>query len=182
MKGMKEYFPVLSHYNEAANRKMFAILGGLPPDRLTREVGSYFKTIMALLNHIYGSDVMWLQRMRSVLPRLESLKSAELDVEAIWPTVDLVADFEKLRAMRDRLDALLGRFTAELTDGDLAAVIDYTNSRGQRVRYVFWQALMHMFNHETHHRGQIAEILDEMGVENDYSNINVTLEQPPLEN
>lgn len=36
-----------------------------------------------------------------------------------------------------------------------------------------------MFNHETHHRGQIAEILDQFGVANDYSNLYRTLEEAP---
>lgn len=176
---MKEYFPILSRYNETANRAMYAVLSGLPVERLTEEVGSYFKSVMGLLNHLYGSDLIWLQRVRDLLPKLASLESSELDVAASWPTTDLVKDFGELRAKRESLDALLRRLTDELSDEDLAAVLDYTNSRGERVRFLLWQALMHVFNHASHHRGQIAEILDEMGVANNYSDLIATLVQPP---
>jgi len=94
--------------------------------------------------------------------------------------VNLVADFGQLRARRQSLDDLLVSFVDELGGKELEAVIDYRNSRGQRKRYIFWQALMHVFNHQTHHRGQVAEILDELGVSNDYSNIISTLSEPPL--
>ncbi len=159
---------------------MYSILAELPPERLTEPSGNYFKSLTALLNHIYGSDIIWLQRMRTTLPRLVSLQTKEIEIEAKWPTVNLVADFGQLRARRQSLDDLLVSFVDELGEKELEAVIDYRNSRGQRKRYIFWQALMHVFNHQTHHRGQVAEILDELGVSNDYSNIISTLSEPPL--
>ncbi|MFW5688300.1 MAG: DinB family protein [Spirochaetota bacterium] len=42
---------------------------------------------------------------------------------------------------------------------------------GERVRQPRWQLLLHMFNHETHHRGAISQFLDEHDVANDYSNL-----------
>lgn len=34
-----------------------------------------------------------------------------------------------------------------------------------------WLVFLHLFNHQTHNRGQIALILDQIGVDNDYSGI-----------
>jgi uncharacterized damage-inducible protein DinB len=176
---MRELFPVLSRYNTEANRAMFAILADLPAGRLTEDVGSYFKSILAVLNHVYGSDCIWLCRMRRSRPALASLQDPLLESEPVWPTTDLFSDFAALRQAREELDALLETLAGELSEAELASVIDYKNSRGERHRYVFWQALAHMFNHGTHHRGQIAEVLDQFGVANDYSNLYRTLEEAP---
>jgi uncharacterized damage-inducible protein DinB len=158
---------------------MFAILAQLPAERLAEDVGSYYKSILAILNHVYGSDCIWLSRMRPSRPGIAALQDPQLDHEPVWPTVDLFSDFAALRSAREKLDALMESLAGELSEVDLESVLDYRNSRGERHRYVFWQALMHMFNHGTHHRGQIAEILDQFGVSNDYSNLYRMLEEVP---
>ncbi len=178
---MKEYFPILSRYNSLANGEMIEILAGLEPERISEEVGSYFKSIYGILSHLYNSDIAWLQRIRKSVPGLASLENSALDVTVPWPTGTLFDTFEEYRGKRAALDQIFVQMTAELGDDALGAVIDYTNFRGQRQRYLCWQALMHVFNHQTHHRGQIAEILDQFGVANDFSNISRTLEQPPVE-
>lgn len=176
---MKELFPVLARYNTGANRAMFAILAELPAERLTEDVGSYFKSILAILNHTYGGDCLWLSRMRSARPALAVLQDPLFDQGPVWPMTDLFLDFAALRKAREQLDALLEALAGELSEADLESVLDYKNSRGDRHRYVFWQALTHLFNHGTHHRGQIAEILDQFGIDNDYSNLHLTLEEVP---
>lgn len=134
---MKALFPVLARYNTETNRAMFAILAELPAARLTEDVGSYYKSILAILNHVYGSDCIWLARMRRARPALAALQDPVLDHEPVWPTVDLFSDFAALRKAREKLDALLVTLAGELSEADLESVIDYKNSRGERHRYVF---------------------------------------------
>jgi uncharacterized damage-inducible protein DinB len=177
---MKEYFPILSRYNTLANNEMFGVLAGLPEERLHEEVGSYFKSIMGVLNHLLMGDYAWLQRIRDCFPAFVSLKTPAIDVKIDWTADKHIATLSELRAKRTVLDSVFTELTAELDERALAAVIDYVNFSGKRTRYVCWQALMHIFNHQTHHRGQIAEILDQFGVKNDYSNIGRTLIEVPL--
>lgn len=175
---MKEIFPILTHYNSVTNKALYDILAELPENRLREEVGSFFKSIYGVINHIYVADLLWLQRFRGTLPENASLKSGELEREVDVRTLDLFGGFGALRERREALDALIAAFIEELEEKDFETIVDYTNSRGDRNRYILWQALMHLFNHQTHHRGQVAEILDQFGVTNDYSNINRTLRQP----
>ena len=178
---MKEYFPILARYNRLANNDMIDILETLPFEKVSEEVGSYFKSIFGILNHLCNSDIAWLQRIRKSVPGLTALENPELDITVPWPDGWLVTTLDEYRSKRARLDKIFLDLSNELSDEALDAVIDYTNFRGLRQRYRFWQALMHIFNHQTHHRGQIAEILDQFGVTNDFSNITRSLEQPPVE-
>ncbi|WP_455383004.1 DinB family protein, partial [Salinispira pacifica] len=80
-------------------------------------------------------------------------------------------DLPALKDRRAALDQLLEKLAAELTDAHLSREFVYIDGRGNERRYILWQAMVHIFNHQTHHRGGIAQILDERGITNDYSNI-----------
>jgi uncharacterized damage-inducible protein DinB len=58
-----------------------------------------------------------------------------------------------------------------LSEDGLATSFDYQNSKRREFTQKRWQALLHVFNHQTHHRGQVAQVLDEHGMENDVPNI-----------
>jgi uncharacterized damage-inducible protein DinB len=73
-------------------------------------------------------------------------------------------DLDTLRAHRVRLDAIIDALAAELSDADLAQPLAYKNSRGE-FRKQFGSLLLHFFNHQTHHRGQISTLLSQAGVD-----------------
>ena len=60
---------------------------------------------------------------------------------------------------------------SDIKKEDLEMNVVKIRRNGQRVEKVFWKAIIHFFNHQTHHRGQIAEMLDILQIENDYSNM-----------
>ncbi len=55
--------------------------------------------------------------------------------------------------------------------GSVIDLLMHKTPHGDAYSLPRWQCLLHMFNHQTHHRGQMAQILDEKGVENSYSNL-----------
>ena len=85
--------------------------------------------------------------------------------------LDAFEDKEGYLALRKRLDGYLNRFAAELKDDDLAKFLDYKDSHGDPHHQEFGLVVLHVFNHQTHHRGMVSIYLEEMGVQNDYSNI-----------
>lgn len=176
---MNRYFKLLAGYNLKANAAMFAIVGALPEEKLKRHVGSYFHSIEGVLNHVYDADVEWLRRIRARFPHFASLHDSALDVEVKTFVEHLFPDFPSLQKGRGHLDELFVRFADELTDESLESILEYRNSKGEPQRFLLWAALVHVFNHQTHHRGQIAEILDEMEIPNDYSNVNRYIGAPP---
>ena len=68
-------------------------------------------------------------------------------------------------------DQLLSRFAEEVTPADLAGRLRYKNWQGIGQDREFGGLVMHVFNHETHHRGQVSLYLDLLGKQNDFSNI-----------
>jgi uncharacterized damage-inducible protein DinB len=168
---MREYFRLLAGYNARVNRTMFDILSALPDESRRKEIGSYFHSIYGVLSHVYDSDLVWLKRFRAAYPDYRSLESPELSREVISLTTEMFPDFQELRARREAMDELFVAFCGEIQTDGLDRTLAYTNTRGEQKGYLVWQVLIHIFNHQTHHRGQIAGFLDQMGVKNDYSNI-----------
>ena len=70
-----------------------------------------------------------------------------------------------LRSQREWLDALIVDWVATLTAADLDLALDYKTMKGVAGHRRFASLLLHFFNHQTHHRGQITTLLSQAGVE-----------------
>jgi uncharacterized damage-inducible protein DinB len=75
---------------------------------------------------------------------------------------ELFADFEELRAQRAKTDGALEEWTSTLTAEALAANLRFVR-RGTTVEVPLWWVALHVFNHETHHRGQITTLFTQAG-------------------
>lgn len=168
---MKEYLLLLAKYNAHVNRELYAIVAKLDDAQHVKEVGSYFKSLFGLLNHLYSADCGWLLRFNEKLGPYSALDVPELADPLPPRGVPMFKDFETLQGKRPALDAVIEHFVTELPEADLTKSFSFTLRAGGERTLVCWQALAHLFNHQTHHRGAVAQILDEMGVENDYSNV-----------
>jgi uncharacterized damage-inducible protein DinB len=165
---MRRLFTLLARYNAHANRAMFEILRKAPAELLSRPEGSHYESIMGLLNHTLKSDLGWLNGYRHSDLGFRALDTAVLDFE---PTGSLMYDtLHDLSHRREKVDEVFVAFADELTDELLAGSITL-DRRGQKHTFVLGEVLLHLFNHQTHHRGAISQILDREGIENDYSNI-----------
>ncbi len=168
---MKEIFLLLADYNSLTNREMIGILEKLPAEKLTQDAGSFYKSILGLVNHIMLSDLTWLERFARPWPELESVKK-RLPAIKFQKLTDLVWNsLEACKAARLELDETIRRAFRTIEDGHYEEVLSYKNFRGEEQNKIAWRAFLHMFNHQTHHRGQVALLLDQFKVENDYSNL-----------
>jgi len=68
---------------------------------------------------------------------------------------------------RISLDQEIMSFSEEIEDKN----INYSTQDLKNGKCVQLKPIMHMFNHQTHHRGQISNILDDLSITNDYSNM-----------
>jgi len=168
---MKEYLSLLADYNAYVNRELYEIVAKIPESDRMKEVGSFHKSIFGVLSHVYVSDVGWLRRFKENVAVYKALAIPELEGPPHQWGVPMHKDFESLRAKRPALDGVIKQFVAEIPDADLPKVFTYANFRGAQRTLAFWQALVHFFNHQTHHRGAVSEILDEMKITNDYSGL-----------
>jgi len=174
----KQHFGILARYNGAANKVVFQLVDGLPPEERTRVRGSYFGSLLGVLGHILLCDINWLRRFRVVFGEAGLLTHPRLAPSGhVWTQYSF-GDFETLSRERALVDGLFIDWVACADTGRFGETLAYTDSRGTPCRYVFREALDHVFNHQTHHRGQVSQILDELGVIHDFSNILGVLESP----
>ena len=168
---MKEILLLMARYNQAVNKQLFDQLATCDNELLIRESGSYFENLLGLLNHILVSDLGWLAAYRDSNLDLPSLNSPVLEFEHPGWKKNLFTNLLDLKEYRDKTDAVFVDFVEE-TPGDIFnGEIEVTRSNGKSHRFPFGKVLMHLFNHQTHHRGAISQILDENEVKNDYSNL-----------
>jgi uncharacterized damage-inducible protein DinB len=147
----------LATYKMKVDESVLDIVEKLGEDKLLAPTGAYFPTIYDQLKHLFGSGVNWIKRLKAA--DLQKLKAPFGEVGT-----KLFAD---IRAI-DR-EALA--FVAELDDAALASAFSYKNYKGELETHELWQALLHWFNHDTHHRGAISCQLDSLGIENDFSSL-----------
>jgi uncharacterized damage-inducible protein DinB len=168
---MRELFDLLASYNEKTNREMLGILAAQPAELLSRPAGVYHSSVLGVLNHLLQADVLWLRRFANQLPEL-SFVPPELPAFKLQGLKDVVwGSLPVFQPVREKADELLGRALRAIPPARYPEVLEYRNIKGEAQRKVIWRTLLHVFNHQTHHRGQVAALLDQFGVQNDYSNL-----------
>lgn len=166
----KQILSVLVRVNEHANRILYETLADAPADLLERHIG-YFHSVMGTLNHILVSELNWLNRLRGTPVTRPALDSPVLEFTRPEAGTLLIADFDALRKRREDLDALFRRYVDELDEPAFSEEVERTSRDGTVRRQTTAFVLLHLMNHATHHRGQISQVLDEAGIEHDFSGI-----------
>jgi uncharacterized damage-inducible protein DinB len=140
----------LYRYSEWATARIFQAAARLSARELAAPSGASFSSIRETLVHIMAAQLIWLSRWQGTSPT-SLLEAREFP------------DLASIRARWDSIDAETRRFVATLTDADLARVVEYRNTRGERWAYPLWQQVVHQVNHATYHRGEIAAALTQLG-------------------
>jgi len=140
----------LLSYNIWANRKMLEAVSHLDLAQFTRDLGGSYPSVQGTLTHMLWAEWLWLERWQDRSPM-------ELFEPAAFPSVESV---------KNRWLEVQGgqtAFVASLTGNRLQRVGRYTNRRGETWEYVLWRQLQHAFNHSTYHRGQVTNMLRQVG-------------------
>lgn len=165
MMSLKSDFELMARYNQWMNVRLYEAAANLDEAELRADRSAFFGSILATLAHILAADTHWFKRFAAAMPELASLDH----VRAV-PLPALVRgitfpDFASLRADREALDEAIIAFSAEATDELYAQPMSYTNSAGQRYTKVGGLVLRHVFNHQTHHRGQVTTLFSQLGMD-----------------
>lgn len=160
-----DQYRAFAKYNARFNRDLFAKVAELPAEARTRDMGAFFGSIEGTLNHILLADRVWLSRLRESGHDFPALEEADLELEIQSLGQAVAADFETLQAERIATDQLIMAWVEDLTDEILAAPMRYKNMAGTVREHTVWIAVSHLFNHQTHHRGQVTTLLKQAGVD-----------------
>ena len=150
---MHRYFKRMARYNQWANKRLYDACAGLPDADRKQDRKAFFGTIHGTLNHILVGDRIWLSR---IVPWDEPLV-VKLDSE-------LYADFDELRREREKQDAYIIDFVDGLSEGKIAGDVSYATTSGDPNVMQLGLILQHFFNHQTHHRGQLHDMLSQVSV------------------
>lgn len=149
---MKSHFTMMADYNTWANGRLYGMARQLPDEQYRRDVGAYFKSLHGTLNHIMAADRIWMHRLTSAGEYPKNLSAIVLD------------DLPSLWAARQLEDQRIVSFVESLSDAQLEEFWDYRTLNGTPRKQRRREILAHLFNHQTHHRGQAHAILTALGV------------------
>lgn len=147
-----DYCRTMARYNGWMNERIYELCARIPDEERRRDRGAFFSSIHGTLNHIVYADLAFLSRFTSDPPEVPALGE------------ELVADFDELRAERTALDERLLRWSSSLSDVWLSAPFTYESKVDGRSRRVpSWILVVHLFQHQAHHRGQLTTLLSQLG-------------------
>lgn len=158
---MLTQFRLLADYNRLMNERLYAAAELLDSEVLEEDKGAFFVSILGTLNHLMVGDLIWLKRFAEHPAQFQSLQSVREMRSPVVLDQILFDDLYALWNERARLDAVLIALCEELGEGDLAQTLAYRNMEGALHRSAFADLLLHLFLHQTHHRGQISVLLSQ---------------------
>ena len=149
---MKIMLQTLCRYNRWMNEKLYAVCAAMPDELRKEDRGAWFRSMHGTLNHILLADRLWLGRFTN-----QPFAARSLDEE-------LYSDFQTLWQERRKTDEEIARWLDALTNEQLLASFTYSMMTSpQQITQPLWQATLHCFNHQTHHRGQLTTLMEQAG-------------------
>ncbi|RHX91959.1 DinB family protein [Leptospira stimsonii] len=149
-----EHCRLLAEYNRWMNEKVYSTSSKLSDLQRKEDRGAYFKSIHSTLNHILWVDLSWLARFQGKeLPKGTAGS-------------DLYSDFGELFRKRKECDEKIIEWASGIESTWLETPFRFFSIVYQReLEKPTWVLVDHIFNHQTHHRGQITTLLSQMGLD-----------------
>ena len=148
------YVQIMGRYNDWQNQQMLAVCDELGAEARAQNRGAFFGSIGGTLSHLLWGDTIWMSRFDGWAPP---------DV-GIPGSADWVLDWQDFCDRRRSADAAILDWAAGLTEADLTGRLAwFSGALNQQVERPLGICVMHMFNHQTHHRGQIHAMLTAAG-------------------
>ncbi len=155
-----DYAKTMAAYNRWQNKSLFGAAAGLSEEERRRERGAFFGSIHKTLSHLRWGDEVWLSRFSDFPP--------PPPITSLRGSADVYDDWDELRAGRIALDEMIIAWAGALTPRDLEGDLTWRSGAMNR-DMTRPRALLvaHMFNHQTHHRGQVHAMLTAAGAKPD---------------
>ncbi|MBW0433367.1 damage-inducible protein DinB [Leptospira yasudae] len=149
-----EYCGLMAEYNRWMNEKVYNVCLNLSDAQRKEDRHAFFKSIHSTLNHILWVDMSWMARFHN-----EPLPKSPAGS-------DLFTSFEELTRTRKDYDTRIIEWTKTIQSDRLNSPYKFFSIIYQKeLEKPIWVLVAHLFNHQTHHRGQITTLLTQMGVD-----------------
>lgn len=149
-----DYVREMALYNRWQNSQLIEFFAALSDEELRRDRGAFFGSILGTASHLLFGDGLWLSRF----------DGGEAPDGGIADSMTLVATGAEWKEARLTLDDRIDRWADTVTEADLQGdLIWFARVLGREVTTPKAQSVIHFFNHQTHHRGQIHHMLTQAG-------------------
>ena len=152
-----DFAATMARYNRWQNRSLVAAADTLTDADRWQDRGAFFRSIAETLNHILWDDRIWLAR-------LGGDEATAAEIGARHPYTDTPKEWSAYVRARVALDDEIVAWADSLAEADLARPIAWVRG-GETVETQLGFNLVHMVNHQTHHRGQVHAMLTAAGAE-----------------
>ena len=151
---LKLSFVTQARYNRWMNENLFTVCARLSDETRKKDMGAFFGSVHGTLNHLLLGDRLWMGRFTG-----EPVAYGSLGQE-------LYADFDTLRRERALTDSAILHWTEGMDASRLHEPLEYVSMvDGGKRTFVLADALLHLFHHQTHHRGQLTTLLSQLDVD-----------------
>lgn len=159
-----EYCRLMSRYNTWQNSSLVTAADGLTEIARHENRGAFFHSIAATLNHLYWADALILMR----------LKGNERPEETVKHSLTHPSDWNDFKVLRSNRDEEIEDWAARLIDTELEGMVAwYPGDGSTRIEKPKTLCAAELFNHQTHHRGQVHAMLTAAGAEPEATNLSM---------
>ena len=157
------YIQTMARYNKWQNTSLYTAAEGIGDAARREDRGAFFGSIHATFSHLVWGDQLWLHRFGFY----DDAPTSDLSYSN-----QLFNDWDELKAEREKTDAAFFVFADKATAQDLSGDLSWYSAAAQREMSRPRDVLVtHIFNHQTHHRGQIHAMLTAAGAKPDDTDI-----------
>ena len=158
----KDYALTMSRYNMWQNESLIAAASELSKEERERDRGAFFGSIQRTLSHVLWGDMMWMGRFAGT----------PMPDASIEQSPNFIATWEQYLVDRPAFDERILKWAHEVEpewfEGDLTW---YSGAIGREMSKPKRPLVVHFFNHQTHHRGQVHAMLTAAGAKPDDTDI-----------
>ncbi len=148
----RDYCLLMGRYNRWMNERLYALLARFDDAARKEDRGAFFGSMHGTLNHILWGDRMWLGRFTDAPCDIPAFGAAMYD------------DFAELAHEREATDCAILEWAGNVTPAWLDGALVYSSKvDGRRRELPRKVAVIHLFNHATHHRGQLTTLIRQAG-------------------
>ena len=149
-----QYCQTMARYNAWQNDGLRKIVAEMDTDALTKDRGAFFGSIFKTLNHLLWGDAIWISRFDGGEQPELTLQDS---VAATQPPADWAAE-------RFRMDARITLWAQSVSAIDLVGEQTwYSGAMDKEMSKPKALCVIQLFNHQTHHRGQVHAMLTALG-------------------
>lgn len=151
-RGMKELLKQYAAYNTWASQRIFDVILSLPGEKQLAEVPSSFNSLYKTVMHMWDAESIWWQRMK-------------MQERFVVPSESLNGTMQEVVSGLIQQSKQWEEWVAGASDLSLEHVFQYYNNKKEHFKMPVYQMVHHVFNHGTYHRGQLINMLKQLGID-----------------